>query len=159
MKVKSKADFGGLKELQKALNEKLEVRVGVLSSTNSREDNEGATNAELAMVHEFGSFTNNIPPRSFLRMPIEQKADKIKEFIKSNQKDIEQGLSEGDIVKMFEDLGIASEAVVKEAFETAGYGQWKPNKPETVKAKGSASPLIDSSQLRESIINKVVKLK
>ena len=159
MKVEHKADFSSLKELQKKIKEKVEIRVGILSSTNARNDGESTTNAELSMVHEFGSFTKNIPARSFLRMPIEQKADVIKDYIQSKKKEIEEGMSEGEIDQLLDNIGLSAEAVVKEAFETGGYGKWKSNSPQTVNKKGSASPLIDSGQLRESIINKVVKKK
>ena len=158
MRVKYKANFKGLEKLSDALSDKLETKLGVLSDNNTRtEEGDEATNADLGLVHEFGSFKKNIPPRSWLRMPIERKAEDISNFILKSKKEITEAMVEGDSELFYEKLGIAGEAVVQEAFGSAGFGQWKANSASTIKSKGSSSPLIDTGELRGSVMSKVVK--
>jgi hypothetical protein len=52
-------------------------------------------------------------------------------------------------------LGVAYEGEMKNTFLV---GQFTPNKPATIKRKGSSRPLIDTGHLRQSIISKVVKV-
>jgi hypothetical protein len=47
---------------------------------------------------------------------------------------------------------------VQEAFDTRGFGSWKPNAPETVELKGSDAPLIDSAQMRHAVDSRAVAL-
>ena len=42
----------------------------------------GLTNSEIGVIHELGSETNNIPPRSFLRLPVETKEKDIIIYLK-----------------------------------------------------------------------------
>ena len=158
MKIKYKANFKELEKLSDALSDKLETKLGVLSDKNVRTEEGGeATNAYLGLIHEFGSFAKNIPPRSWLRMPIERKAKDISNFILKSKKEITEALVEGDAELFYEKLGIAGEAVIQEAFDSNGFGQWKANSARTIKSKGSSSPLIDTGELRGSVMSKVVK--
>lgn len=151
----------GIKKLKDAILEPLETRVGILAETNGRTDdeNEGGTidNATLGMIHEFGSFQNNIPARSFLRMPIQEKSKEIQKKILKKKAMVEEAMADGDGVFLYDILGIEAEVAVQGAFESQGYGKWKPNETSTILNKGSGSPLINSGQLRESIISKVAK--
>lgn len=115
----------------------------------------GLTNAELGVIHEFGSATRNIPPRSFLRMPIETKGKEIVQLLAG--KETRELIKKGELLSVFTLLGIKGEEIVQRAFETKGFGQWPPNKPATVDRKGSSAPLIDTGQLRRSITSDVVK--
>lgn len=160
MTLRVKSDFTDLKKLAKSFKDtsKMETRVGILSDTTNRQDGNGSvTNAGLGMVHEFGSHTKGIPARSFLRMPIEQKTDDIKIMIAKKQQEIEEALASGKDDVLFTILGLACENVIQMAFESRGFGQWQPVKAQTAKRKGSNQPLIDSGQLRESIISKASK--
>lgn len=159
MRVKYKANFKGLEKLSDTLSNKLETKLGVLSDKNTRTTEGGeATNADLGLVHEFGSFKKNIPPRSWLRMPIERKAEDISNFILKSKKEITEAMAEGDSEMLYKKLGTAGEAVIQEAFGSAGFGQWKANSPSTIRAKKSSSPLIgELGELRGSVMSKVVK--
>ena len=66
-------------------------------------------------------------------------------------------LSLSGIEKILELVGIYGESIVQEAFETGGFGAWEPIKEATANRKGSSQILIDSSQLRRSVISKVEK--
>lgn len=144
---KVKIDLGKYEKLKKDFNTKKAAKVGVFGSSGSRQD--GASNLSIAITHEFGSFSQNIPRRSFLKEPIEFKKD---EIVKKVKKFIDK---DPNIDKALEVLGIAGEAVVQEAFETQGFGSWQPLSPTTIVKKGSSSPLIDTGQLRKSVISKV----
>lgn len=147
-------DLSGLQELKnrlKATNKK--ARVGILGGDNSRPD-EPLGNAGIGLVHEMGSTTKNIPPRSFLRMPLETKAKELVSVLDS--KLVSDNISQGNLEVALELLGIKAEAIVQEAFESGGFGKWAANSPDTIAQKGSASPLIDTGELRKSISSKVV---
>ena len=143
------------------------VQVGIFGAKTSRMSIDKATrkvtkkstqvsntNAELGLVHELGSLSRNIPPRSFLYMPIKTQASTL---VKTMAADLVKLLPAGKAAMFLKRLGIAAENLVQEAFASRGFGRWAPDKPKTVKAKGSDAPLIDSGQLRRSIASRVVK--
>jgi hypothetical protein len=112
----------------------------------------GKTNAEIGAQHEFGDPANKVPMRSFLRMPLHSKIDKVLEGAKEG---LESRIAKGKWKEIFERLGISAVAVILEAFDTGGFGTWKRNSPFTIERKKSSSPLIDTGQLRRSITYKV----
>ena len=153
MRVNSKADLSGLQNLKKAFGQKKVAKVGIIGSGNAREGDQ--TNAALGLKHEFGSPAENIPARSFLRMPVENQSKQITMAVVKKRKSIEKAMAEGDMTFAYTQLGIAAEAAVIRAFSTGGFGQWKPNAPSTIAMKGSSQPLIDTSQLRDNITSEV----
>lgn len=135
------------------------VKVGIIGDKATQE-HKGThkTNAEIGFLNEFGSHTRRIPPRSFLRMPLqlylhsyikEKKSLSKEEFIKS--------LRNGTQEQFAKKVGIVAEEVVQDAFRTRGFGNWAPNAPYTIEQKGSDSPLIDTGELRRSISSEVIK--
>ena len=157
MKVDAKVNFDGLKKLKSALSSNLETKVGIISGSKERTNEGGINNATLGMIHEFGSFAKGLPARSWLRMPIEQKSDEIQQDIIKASDSIEESFADGNAEALYEALGLAAEKQIQTSFETGGFGQWKGNSPSTQRSKGSSSPLIDTGQLRESIITRVLK--
>ena len=133
---------------------KYDTKTGKASRSASKEDS-GMTNSEIGVIHEFGSDTAGIPPRSFLRMPIETHSANIIKAMKTEG--VKAAVESLDAVKVFKILGVIAEGWVKTAFETGGFGKWAPLKEETKKAKGSSAPLIDTGQLRRSITSDVAK--
>lgn len=151
-----KIDTSKLKKIKKAFSKGGYVKVGVLGNEASRES-EGVNNAELGMIHEFGSLSKNIPPRSFLRMPLETKKNDLGEV--GSSKIFSTAIANGDIELALQLIGIKGEEIVNEAFTSSGFGQWAPNAPTTVREKGSSRPLINTGQLRRSITSEVVNGK
>lgn len=149
-----KIDMSGFKTIKKALSDKFKTRVGILGGKAS-ESHKGTelTNADLGAIHEFGSLSNNIPPRSFLRLPLEAK---LGEWINKNRSRYMELMEQGNVRKFYVGMGLAAEGIIDEAFVTSGFGSWPPDKPETVKRKGSSMPLLDTGQLRASITSKVM---
>jgi phage gpG-like protein len=124
-----------LQKLIKSYSAKMpDIKVGILGEMAARDDK--LNNAEIGMVHEFGSPSKNIPMRSFLRMPISEK-------LHGELENVKMGKGAG-VREMAYVIGSTAVSVIHEAFATAGFGQWD-------KAKKKEDPLIDTGQLRESI--------
>ena len=140
-------DFSQLEELIGALKEKHYVDIGVFGSGVT---GDGQPIAEYGAYNEFGSVTkpDHPPKRSFIRMPLQSRQDKIGAYVQRNARG---HLEKADIKAIFEDIGIAGESVIQEAFDTRGFGQWKENADSTIKRKQSDAPLIDEGTLRHAI--------
>lgn len=142
------------------------VKIGIFGNKAPRKKGE-VTNPELGAIHEFGLGHN--PKRSFLRMPLEMKSDEIVAQVKTG--DNWKNLQKGKPLPVLVDLGHACEAIIMMAFDTRGFGTWRPNFISTVERKTarlskaqrriqggySNSPLIDTGQLRRSVTSKVEK--
>lgn len=158
-----KMDLGPLLKLQDTLKagERMRVKVGLLAPKASRFDifkstrtEDKLNNPSLGLIHEKGDPESNIPPRSFLRMPLETKL-----ILKINQigKAVWRALLlRAGLETALEELGVTAQNTVQEAFETGGWGQWAPLKPRTIARKGSSAILIDSGQLRRAVSHEVV---
>jgi phage gpG-like protein len=145
-----KGDFSKLENLIKKLKTPYYCDVGILGEA-SYED--GATIAGIGAVHELGSISGNIPQRSFIVMPIETKQADIAKKLDSKW---EGKLESQDIRGLFIEMGILCEAAIQEAFDTKGFGSWKPIEEATKKRKkGSDAILIDKGILSNSITSEV----
>lgn len=129
---------------------KMQVKVGIMGQKVTRGG--GPTNAEIGAKHEYGSFSEHIPMRSFLRMPLHQKSDMILEHVRKHSK---KAVEAGDIDQVLKNLGVACEMVIGMAFSTGGFGQWKPLSDFTVEQKGHSLILIESRQMERAITSKV----
>lgn len=156
MKIDSdKIEFKGLDRLINVLKKnKVEINVGILGDKDNRssDEKEASSNATIGLVHEFGSFEKNIPMRSFLRMPLSQHLyDKLNAsgFFK---KEIEEIIKENGLKGFADKIAIVAENTVKEAFATGGFGEWEPS---NMKYKKVQMTLVETQQLRNSIISEV----
>lgn len=149
-----KADFAQLNDFVKGLNTDEIVKVGIFSKKAVRVNEKkektpsGIGNPDLGAIHEFGSFTRNIPARSFLRMPLMQYGEEIVEHAGAGA---EYHLAKGNVRQLLNNLGIACVRIVHRAFATSGFGSWARNAPSTIRRKGSDKPLWDTGQLNRSI--------
>ena len=143
-------DFSQLENLIKNLKENHSVDIGVFETAKTPD---GKQVAEYGAYNEFGSYTvkDRPPERSFIRMPIESKQNEIAQYA---EKHAQEHIEKGDIKAIFEDIGIACESKIQEAFDTRGFGAWKPNTESTIKKKGSSAPLIDDGTLRRAITHR-----
>lgn len=166
-------DLDELTRIRKKLGSNIYARVGILGSDASEDHAQaktvydtksgkpsrtsgssgGVTNALVGFVHEFGSLENNIPVRSFLRLPLMEKKKEIVKFFASGA--MKKLIEEGDVVRIFQLLGVKAEQIVQRAFETQGFGHWPSIKPQTAERKGSTAILIDSAQLRGAVSSDV----
>lgn len=151
--VKIKFDLTKLNSIVGNLETKMVAKVGILGDKNKRNE-AGKSNAEIGATHEYGSFSDNIPKRSFLKDPLFKLRKK--ELIDGTAKIVNRNLGNENSVKIiYKQLGLLGEYIVKMAFSTGGFGTWKPLSQTTIDKKGSNKILVDTSQLRRSITSKV----
>ena len=153
-----------LDQFVKALKGKMPVaRVGILQNTTSRtatqtqnksgkfESKGNQTNAEIGIAHEFG--TEKLPIRSFLRVPL---ADNLQTYLEKsgafNKSTLRTVVKEGSVREWVQKIAITAEAVIADAFDTGGFGKWKPS---DMKHKKVHQTLVETQQLRNSITSEV----
>jgi hypothetical protein len=137
-----------------AFLKKREVCIGIPENTASRKDSKDTpvSNAELLFIHTNGSPINNIPPRPVLEPAIKQNKERVSQNMK---KAVDAALAgrKQDILPALENAGMDGQNIARKFF-TDSTNNWKPNKPATIKRKGSegsARPLIDTDEMRKSI--------
>lgn len=145
-----------LDKLAKTFRGKLpSVKVGILGDTNNRTGEEHGpqleTNASIGAKHEFGE--DGMPVRSFLRVPI---SDNLQKYLE-NSGAFDQALAdkvakEGGIWLWMEIVGKIAETIVADAFDSGGFGKWKPS---NMKFKKVQQTLVETQQLRNSISSEV----
>ena len=155
MKVDSKVDYNmkGFEALRAGLKKGQYVDVGIFGDHKADRTDATINNVELAVIQEFGSVSNNIPARSFIRMPIMVKRKEILAFAAS--KHMRDLLLAGDQKQALKLLGVFAENVIQKAFGTGGFGTWAKNAWSTVQKKHSGKVLVDTSQLRRAVWSKV----
>lgn len=146
-----KLNLDKLNDIQKELKKGYVTNVGVLGSKDSRDKN---SNATIGLQHEFGVASKNLPMRSWLRMPLNEK---LPEELKNIGKDTMKALTDTDVENLFAKIGIKAEAIIQEAFDTGGFGKWSPLSAKTIESKGFDKKLIETTQLRRSVSSEVVK--
>jgi phage gpG-like protein len=140
-----KMDITGLKKLQKALKTIPKMRVGIFK--NSRTD--GGNNASIGAEHEFGSA--RVPQRSWLRVPLQDfMPSKLDQFQEFKDEDLKQVIKTGSFQIMMKLLGELAVKIIKEGFETGGFGKWKRWKDPHYKNR-TGKILLDTKQLKESV--------
>lgn len=137
------------KAFQKALKDlaKLEVRVGYQEGATYPD---GTPVVQVALWNELG--TVNIPPRPFVRQTADNNDAKIQTKIKSCANQLASGATAD---KVLNELGVFGKGLLQREIKN---GEFTPNAPSTVKAKGSDRPLIDTGLLRQSA-NYVIRKK
>lgn len=116
-----------------------------------------ATNAKKGATHEFGSVSNNIPKRSWLKMPLETYSSELLETAKNIvNNNLEQG--EANSKEVATALGITAENIIQNAFATGGFSKWAKLSAKTIKLKGHDTILIDKAELVNAIQSKVKKV-
>lgn len=155
------SDTKGLDNLNKVFKDlgKMYTDVGVLEG-NMYPDSD-KTVAEVGAIQEFGSdklgrddISRPIPARSFVKFPIESKMGKIVEAV---ARGASKDLAEGGAERIMNKLGAACDKQIQLAFETGGFGEWKPLSKFTIRKKKSSAILIDTALLRKSISWRVGK--
>lgn len=109
----------------------------------------GVDICDVAAFNELG--TEHIPSRPFMRQSIDGNADKITEFMQSKVDEIIGGKTADQVLK---EIGIFQKGLVQ---ETIKEGDFAPNAPATIRKKGSATPLIDTGLMRQSVNYQIKK--
>lgn len=167
-----KANLNGLNSILKGLKDDMVLRVGIIGqkAKAQHDSKSGLTNTDIGTFHEFG--TSKMPQRSFLERPLKERLN----FNNSEMADMRKVLFKQLFVKgapeqFFKDLGVKAMDTINAAFETNGFGEWKPLTGPTVnrrasKIKGKAKQeefkhlhniLTDTGSMRRAIDFKVIK--
>lgn len=146
-------DTSGLDHLIKAFSGKLpQAKVGILGGKNIRSNGEARSNATLGAKHEFG--LDNMPVRSFLRVPIAEHMQKALEKSGAFNKDtLKKVVATGSIESWVKLSALIAEGIVAEGFNTGGYGKWPAWRNGYTSRTGDI--LVDTQQLRNSITSEV----
>jgi hypothetical protein len=158
-------DETALENIKAALKSKSYVKVGVLSSNSSAHNGGVAT---IALTHEFGSPSRNIPPRSIFRLTKQQRSDEFKSFLNTNRIGIFKSIVAGGWTSVLSKLGFQWVTYIHECFAKNGFGTWRHLKDSTLRRrlnpeklslkqlKKDVKILHDTGALENSIISEVV---
>lgn len=125
-----------------------EVRIGIFEGHAGRDGTGALTNVDLGIIHEFGTPNNRPPERSFLRSTADHKRAAWMDLMtRALQKVIDGKISVDTALGL---VGQRASADVKRTI-TSGSGVPPPLSQVTIDRKGSSRPLVDSSQLLNSI--------
>jgi hypothetical protein len=142
--------------LQKAIEiaESKEIAVGLPKSSpltrviykKEGSKKKGKSVLEIGVIHEFGLGKN--PLRSFLRVPFAKNKNRIESALEISFKKV---ANEGaNPIRQLERTGAFILNIVLEAFNSKGFGTWKPLKASTVNKKKSSAILTDTATLKRS---------
>lgn len=146
--TKVELDLKGFEALRAGLKPGQYVKVGIFGDHKGERTDNSINNVELGVIQEFGSISNNIPARSFLRMPLNEKRADILKF--AANKTMADLLLAGQQKRVLEYLGVFAEKIIQSAFDSGGFGKWAPLKHRV------GTILVNTAQLRRSIWSKVV---
>ena len=134
------------------------IEIGVIASNNERKQPlvKDITNAELMFIHENGSPLRNIPSRPVLQYTLQ---DSIKTIVPETIDRIYEGCfrknwNKDDVKQELEKMCIRIQSHAKKIIYRSN--RLAPNKPGTIKAKGSDRPLLDTGQLARSITCRLI---
>lgn len=143
-------DTRGLDQLILSMSNRIpDIKIGIIGDS-ARSDGKLA-NAEIGAIHEFG--LGGHPERSFLRVPLRTQMPVKMKSAKMDRAALMRVLKSGNLTPWCQKIAVIAEAVVQEAFETGGYGEWEPS---DMKNKKIQMTLIETTQLRNSIATEVV---
>lgn len=132
------------RELEKLAN--LEIQVGFQSGENTYED--GTDLVDVAAYNEYGS--SDTPARPFMKQSFENHEAELQKACDQVNAELSNG---GTAEGALKTLGVFAKALVQEEIVE---GSFEPNKPSTIKKKGSDRPLVDTGTMRQSV-NYVIK--
>ena len=182
MSFKRKKINGGIEGLKKRIKTPGTVDVGIIDAGKHKSGD--MTVAEIATTHEYGAEIDHpggtpykiskegkaifvkkgtpgiagvtkphkikIPERSFMRSTLHKESKKISIL----QKKLLKQISKGEITTTTA-LGLLGEFVSDKIKQKIVSISDPPNKPSTIRSKGSSNPLIDTGQMKNSVTYEV----
>lgn len=128
---------------QRLVGDNRVVNVGV---PEGKREEDGTPVAMIAAVHEFGSPSQGIPERPFLRVSVQRNRQK---YIRLNRINLVKMLrGKATVDQALGQLGEMAKGDVQTEIRS---GDFAPLKEATIKRKGSSRPLIDTGQMVQSI--------
>ena len=128
---------------QRLVGDNRVVNVGV---PEGKREEDGTPVAMIAAVHEFGSPSQGIPERPFLRVAVQKNRIK---YVRLNRINLVKMLR--GQMGMEQALGQLGEMAKGDVQTEIRSGDFTPLKAATIKRKGSSRPLIDTGQMVQSI--------
>ena len=125
-----------------ALKAPAHVDVGILESAGVEKD--GTSVIDVAEWNEFGTAT--IPERSFIRAWFDEAEPQLRQDFAALMRTVAAGKR-----TRAEVLELMGQRMVGQVQARMSAGIPPPNKPATVRRKGSSTPLIDTGVLRSSV--------
>ena len=151
-----KLDTKFLDDIMGEVKKKYEIKVGILAGKDARKGDN--SNATIGLKHEFGSISENIPSRSFIRVPLMEKLPERKAEIARVSG---EAIKQKNFKKVFVKIGSEALDIIDGAFRTGGYGKWKPLSERRIKEKEeqglSENILMATTQLRRAQTFEVIK--
>lgn len=128
---------------QRLVGDNRVVNVGV---PEGKREEDGTPVAMIAAVHEFGSPSQGIPERPFLRVAVQRNRQK---YVRMNRINLVKMLrGQATVEQALGQLGEMAKGDVQTEIRS---GVFTPLKEATKKRKGSSRPLIDTGQMVQSI--------
>ena len=128
---------------QRLVGDNRVVNVGV---PEGKREEDGTPVAMIAAVHEFGSPSQGIPERPFLRVAVQRNRQK---YVRLNRINLVKMLrGQATVDQALGQLGEMAKGDVQTEIRS---GDFAPLKEATKKRKGSSRPLIDTGQMVQSI--------
>lgn len=133
-------------------NQLTAVRVGILGDKTNRPGAKGGpTNAEIGAKYEFSN--GSTAGGSFLRVPISDHLDKELQSAGAMSEEVwKQIIKDKSVAVLMKKIGILCEGIVAGAFDSGGYGKWKPS---DMRHKKNKQTLVETTQLRNSITSDI----
>lgn len=123
------------------------VDVGVLGQ-KAAEDHGGLTVGDVATFHEFGL---GVPERSFIRNYVDRSKQAAQALARRCAEAVAKGVPAEAALNI---IGMSHASAIQEMIAD---GIDPPLAEETIKRKGSSTPLIDTGQLRASVTWRIAK--
>jgi hypothetical protein len=151
--IKMQKSRGNLKRLQNDLKQRLASKMVKVGFPSGAKQADGAISvAQKAIYNEYGSNNGRIPPRPFMRQSVQLNAETIKHLKVGLLRRIYNGSMTPEQALAI--LGQNHADKIKRVITSEG--TFLPNAPYTVKKKGDDKPLIETSQMVNSVTFKVV---
>lgn len=124
---------------QRLIDELARTKLSVGFKPGEHFEEDGQDVAEVALRNEFGD--DRIPSRPFMRQALDNHDVEVTKLVqKAMQKEA-----------VNEILGMIGDGIAKLMRDEIDNGDFVPNSPATIAAKGSDKPLVDTGTMRESI--------
>ena len=118
------------------------IKVGFLEGETEQD---GTSIADIAAWNELGTEDGRIPSRPFMRQSVENHRPEINRHILAEGNKLAAGASAKEVLSGIGDF------FVRNLQKEIRNGDFVPNAPSTVAAKGSDRPLIDTGRMRQSV--------
>lgn len=132
--------------MEKLATQKAKVDVGFFSGAHYED---GTSVVRVAIANEYGMPENNQPPRPFMQQTFNKYSGSWKSLIA-------KAITQYDY-RMGDVLELMGKVIQGEIEDTISTGDFAPNAPATIAAKGKDTPLMDTLLMHNSVTYNVKK--